>query len=406
MEFLKKSSNFNPFTFNRMILVWLGIGILGGTLASLYWILLEHVISIFTLLQGWLVIPGMALAGLLAGIAIKALGDPGEMSMIVDNIRFRNGKLNPKNNISMMISSLLCVGSGGSLGPEAPLVQITGSFSSLIGRFLRLSRSERRSITISGMAAGFTALFGAPIGGSLFAVEILHHKQVVEYKEALLPAFVSSCASYLVFATLLHIGVGPTWVFPRADLSLSDSLISLGLAPLGAMAGWIFIGLTYYFRDLWKSIGAPIYVQMACGGIILGLLAFYIPVTRYFGHQEINHLLNGEYSRMSLATIVVVKLIAISVTVTSGWRGGFIIPLLFVGTALGLLVHAVYPDISVSVACISCMASINACVTRTPLSTAILLSTMTGFGSLVPILCASFGGFFLAPRKAFIEAQR
>ena len=406
MKFLKESSRINPFTFNRMLFVWIGIGLISGVLASGYWILLEGATEILGIFEGWQVIPVMTISGLLAGLLIKVLGDPGEMSMMVDNIRFRNGKLDPKNNSSMLLSSLLCVGSGGSLGPEAPLVQITGSVSSLIGRLLRLKRVERRSMAIAGMASGFTALFGAPIGGSLFAVEILHHRQVVEYREALLPAFVSSCASYLVFAALVHIGLGPTWFFPQVEITLGDSLFALAVAPAGVLAGWAFIYLTGYFRQLARDTDLPIYLQMAIGGLVLGVFSYYFPITRYFGHEEINQLLHSNYSSSRLLAIAGVKIFAISITVTSGWRGGFIIPLLFVGTALGLLVHTAFPGLSAPVACISCMAAINACVTRTPLSTAILLSTMTGFASLVPILCASFTGYFLAPRQPFIESQR
>src|SRR5690606_23383682 len=103
-------------------------------------------------------------------IIIHKLGDPGEMDLIVNNIRFKNGKLNPENNLSMVLSSLLCVGSGGSLGPEAPLVQVTGSTGSWLGKQLRLKGEELRSLSIAGMASGFTSLFGAPLGGSLFSL--------------------------------------------------------------------------------------------------------------------------------------------------------------------------------------------------------------------------------------------
>ncbi|WP_366878417.1 chloride channel protein [uncultured Christiangramia sp.] len=86
----------------------------------------------------------MAVAGLLAGLIIHLIGDPGEIHLIVNNIRFNKGKLDPKNNLSMVLSSLLCVASGGSLGPEDPLVQVTGSTGTWLGRVLRMKDEELR----------------------------------------------------------------------------------------------------------------------------------------------------------------------------------------------------------------------------------------------------------------------
>src|SRR5690606_10400219 len=106
-----------------------------------------------------------------------------------------------------------------------------------------------------------------------------------------------------------------------------------------------------------------------------------------------------------LAAVLAFKIIAIAITVTSGWRGGFMIPLFFCGPALGLLLHSVFPSISLSLTIVSCMASINACLTRTPMSTPVLLATLTGFKYFIPILFASLTGYFLAPRIPFIGAQ-
>ena len=103
--------------------------------------------------------------------------------------------------------------------------------------------------------------------------------------------------------------------------------------------------------------------------------------------------------------ILIFKILAIAITVTSGWRGGFIIPLMFVGATLGLIIHYLFPSTSATLAIISCMAAVNACVTRTPMSTTILIATLTGFSYFIPILFASLTGYFLAPRIPFISSQ-
>src|SRR5690606_3014572 len=253
-----------------------------------YWIVLEfltHQMAVFT---GWLVIPVMAICGLLAGLIIHFIGDPGEIHLIVNNIRFNKGKLDPKNNPSMILSSLLCVASGGSLGPEAPLVQVTGSTGTWIGKLFRLKGEELRSLSIAGMASGFTALFGAPLGGSLFSLEILHHKYAVQYYRAIIPAFVASCSSFVIFALIIHLGLGPMWDFPKYQIG---SLFDFGFAILFGLAatvvGWFFIFLTRNLKKLFQKMALPIYVSMFLGGIVLGIISYYFPITRYFSHYEL-----------------------------------------------------------------------------------------------------------------------
>ena len=356
--------------------------------------------------QGWFVIPVMAICGLLAGLIIYFIGDPGEMQLIVNNIRFNKGKLDPKNNPSMVLSSLLCVASGGSLGPEAPLVQVTGSTGSWLGKIFRLKGEELRSLSIAGMASGFTALFGAPLGGSLFSLEILHHKHAVEYYQAIIPALVASGFSYIVFALIVHLGLGPTWHLPAYEMAtVFDFAWAVLFAVIATFVGWGFIFCTKFFKNLFGKLSVPIYVKTLIGGLLLGVISFYIPLTRYFSHFEIETLLVGDFTIKFLVAVLVFKIIAIAITVTSGWRGGFIIPLFFCGTALGLLIHSIFPSISLSLTIVSCMAAINACVTRTPMSTTILLATLTGFTYFIPILFASLTGYFLAPRIPFISAQ-
>lgn len=406
LNILDQPIRFNPFVFSRSFLLWAFLGILGGLIAGTYWIGLEFLTHTLGVFNGWEVIPVMAICGLLAGLIIHFIGDPGEIHLIVDNIRFNKGKLDPKNNPSMILSSLLCVASGGSLGPEAPLVQVTGSTGTWLGKLFRLKGEELRSLSIAGMASGFTALFGAPLGGSLFSLEILHHKYAVEYYKAIIPAFVASCFSYLVFALIIHLGLGPVWNLSAYEYSgIFDFGYAVVFAIIGAAFGWGFILCTKFFKTIFDKRPIPIYVKTLIGGILLGFIAYYFPLTRYFGHHEINELLSGAYSLRFLFALLIFKIIAISITVTSGWRGGFIIPLFFVGVTLGIIIHQIFPGVNLSLAIVSCMAAINACVTRTPMSTTILLATLTGFGHFIPILFASLTGYFLAPRIPFISSQ-
>ena len=406
LNVLDQPINFTPFVFNRMVFLWALLGIAGGITAGAYWIVLEYITHWLGFFDGWLVIPVMALSGLLAGLIIHWIGDPGEIQLIVNNIRFKDGKLDPRNNTSMILSSLLCVGSGGSLGPEAPLVQVTGSIGSWMGKLFRLKGEDMRSLSIAGMASGFTALFGAPLGGSLFSLEILHHRYAVEYYKAIIPAFVASSFSYVIFAIIIQLGIGPTWNIPSYHLvDKFDFLYAVLFAIAATILGWIFILLARQFKLAFSMLKTPIYVNTLIGGILLGVISYFYPITRYFGHHQINELVSGNFTLELLGAILLFKILAIAITVTSGWRGGFIIPLFFSGATLGLIIHSIFPSVSLSLTIVSCMAAINSCVTRTPMSTTILISTLTGFTYFIPILFASLTGYFLAPRIPFIKSQ-
>lgn len=396
----------NPLTISPWVLLWASVGIIGGLFAACYWLILETIIHHLEGFTGLSLLLVMPLAGLVVGFVIYFLGNPGEIGLLVDNIHFRGGRLDARENPSMILASLSSIAAGGSAGPEAPLVQVTGSFGTWVADRLHLQGEQLRSLSIAGMAAGFTALFGAPLGGAIFALEILHHEYVLEYYEAILPAIVSSCASYIVFVFITKLDIGPTWEFPQYRLdNIDDFAMAILYGVIGAVAGWLFMLIFRLGDRFFANISAPIYVRTTLAGLGLGILAMFFPLTRYYGHHELNSIISSDLGAIALFSLAIVKMLAISITVTGSWRGGIIIPLFFTGACLGKAVALSIPSFEPGLAMICTMAALNSAVTRTPISTTLLMAKLTGISPFTPVLFASLVGFFLAPKAPFISSQ-
>ncbi|MBN9349919.1 MAG: chloride channel protein [Chitinophagaceae bacterium] len=398
----------NPFVFTKSFFVWTLLGILGGIVAGIYWIIIDHLMRfVKNFSAGWEVITIMGGAGLILGLIIYFKGDPGKLDVVLNNIRFKGGELDTKHNGSMIVTSVIGISAGSSAGPESPMVQVIGSLGSWLSKKLKYKREDHRSMTVAGMASGFTAMFGVPLAGSLFALEVIHHKHVVQYYAALIPAFVSSGTTFIIFQLITKMGLAPVWQlpFPKAPHQIFDFFWAMLYGAVGAILGWGIIWTFRILKKFFKKANLPFYIQTCLSGIILGILAWKFPVTRFFSHYELIDLLHGNWALGLLVAIMFVKIFSMALTVTSGWRGGFIIPLLFIGAALGMIIFNVFPNQNLGLAVVCCMAAVNSCVTSTPISTVILVGALTGYDFFIPILFASLTGFFLAPKSPLIAAQ-
>lgn len=288
------------------------------------------------------------------------------------------------------------------------MVQVNGSIGSWLAKRLGLKGNEHRSMSIAGMAMGFTTMFGSPLGGSLFALEIMHHKHVTQYYRALIPSFVAAGTAYIVFQLITGLGITPVWKLPfdfYVDKGVIDIIWAIGYGIIGALVGWLIIWSFRSLEKTFKKARLPFYIQTTLSGIILGILGWKLPITRYFSHFEVVQLLHGSWTLWILIAIILVKIFSMTLCVTSGWRGGFIVPIFFIGATLGMILFKIYPEQNLGLAIVCCMAAVNACVTRTLLSSILLVATLTGYTLIVPILFAGVTSFFLAPKAPMIAAQ-
>ncbi|MCG3181790.1 MAG: Chloride/fluoride channel protein [Phycisphaerae bacterium] len=342
--------------------------------------------------------------GLAVALMMRVLGDPGDVELLVDNIHVLGGAADVRALRSLIPISLLCIASGGAAGPEAPLVQTTGSLGTWLAGRGQLGRDQTRVLTITGMAAGFTVLFGTPMGAAIFTLEILHRRGL-EYYEALMPAVIGSLCGYAVYVVSTGMGLEPVWRFPHAG---PLHVVDIGWSLVGGLAGAIvamtFIALTQGLRRAFLRL--PQWVRPILGGLALGGLAFASPYALTFGEVQVNGLLASRAAAAMLVVAVLAKLAGTSITISSGWRGGFIIPLFFIGVALGRLGHLCLPHTNEVVLMAALMAAINVGVTKTPLGSTIVVSEMAGMQLLPTTLIAAVLSLMLTRKVGLIASQR
>ncbi|HVV36696.1 MAG TPA: chloride channel protein [Acidimicrobiales bacterium] len=345
----------------------------------------------------------LAVVGLAIGVITKVLGNPGDVELLVDNIHVSGGRAEIRELRSLIPVSLLGIGAGSAIGPEAPLVQSTGSVASWMALRWNLDTVDVRVLTITGMAAGFALLFGAPLGSAIFALEILHRRGL-EYYEALLPAGIGALAGYAVYIGVNRVGLQHVWTFASPhDLRAVDLLVGLGAGVGGALIATVFTYVSHFERKAFRLI--PAGVRPIVGGLVLGGLAFASPYALTFGEGQIQHIASVKLAVATLVLAIVAKLLASSTMVSTGWRGGFIIPLFFMGAALGKIAGHI-SGVDTVVAMTALMAATNVGVTKTPFGSTLVVAEMAGMQLLPSTLLASMVALFLTSRVSMIETQR
>ena len=354
-----------------------------------------------------LVVP--AIGGLLVGLIVyffareaKGHGVPEVMYAITE----QKGIIRPRIVIAKAVASALSIGSGGSVGREGPIVQIGSAWGSTFGQWLGLRESQVKTLVACGAAAGIAATFNAPIGGVLFASEIILGSFAITNLGSIVVASVLS-------ATIGRIYFGDFASFPIPSYSVSGvpvliAFVVLGL--LGGLFGVLYTRVLYLFEDLWDAIKAlPDWVKPAIGGLILGGIGYFFPQVFGVGYPTVEGALLSSFGIGTLLLLLVLKLLATSMTISSGGSGGVFAPALFMGSmlggAFGLVVLAAFPGLGVSAGAFAVvgMAAVFAGSARAPITAIVMLFEMTGnYQLILPLMLATVVG---TTEAAIIEKE-
>ena len=346
----------------------------------------------------------LGLAGVAVVVISMTLGRPPDVELLVDNIHVSGSAPAVRSLRSLVPMSLVTISAGGAAGPEAPLVTTCGTLGGWFARRRHASTDDARALIIAGMAAAFTVLFAAPFGSAIFALEILHRRGM-QYYEALVPSILGALTGYVCLIVLTHAGVSPIWRIPGVDeLHRTDLLWAAGAGVVGAAIAVAFTYLTLGMLRVYDAV--PARVRPVIGGIGLALLAVWSPYALTYGEAQTGVVLTTSIALGVLVVAFFAKLIATSLTVSSGWPGGFIIPLFFMGATMGQIAHHASSDARLGIVCAALMAAANVGVTKTLLGSTLVVTEMGGIRLLPTTLLAATIAFLLTSPTGLIETQR
>jgi CIC family chloride channel protein len=349
----------------------------------------------------WVVLLIPTLGGLACGWIVYSFAPEAEghgTDAMVRAFHGQKGNIRGRVPLIKTVASIITIGTGGSAGREGPIAQIGAGFGSFLATRLKLSDWDRRMLMLAGGAGGIAAIFRAPLGGALFAVEVLYASTAIEFS-AIVPCVVSAVIAYSVFAGI-H-GPGLAFYVPK-DLGFQGSQelpFYLVFAVVCSLAGFVYVWFFYGLRDWgFRRLRIPNHFKPAIGGLMLGALALWLPQTMGGGYGWIQEALRGKLSSGELtlsimATLALAKILATSFTISSGGSGGVFAPSLFIGAMLGgaygLACHKLFPGKAPSPEAFVLvgMGGFFAGVAKVPLTALVMVSEMCGsYDLLVPLM--------------------
>ncbi len=244
-----------------------------------------------------------------------------------------NGYIPFRTAIGKFVTAALAIGAGHSLGPEDPSLQIGASLASALGRRMELSREKLRLLAPVGAAAGLAAAFNAPISAVLFVIE----EVIGRWSAGILGSVVLSAVSSVVVVRWF-LGSQPLFRIPAITLARPSELIAYALLGLvGGIASVIFAKSIAYFRPRLRALPHwTQYFQPAAAGLIIGLIGYFgAPQVMGAGYEFMDQAMHDQFTWQMLATLAGLKILATTLSFTSGTPGGMFAPTLFIGAMLG-----------------------------------------------------------------------
>ncbi len=322
---------------------------------------------------------------------------------MVDVFHNNEGTLAGKNAPAVMATTIAALSTGASGGKEGPIAVIGGSIGSFFAKWLGQGARARRTLLLAGTAAGLGAIFRAPLGGALTAVEVLYKED--SESDSLIPCIIASISAYII--TIICIPEGGRIIEVDTHIMvLNDYREIIIYAVLGVVCvifGRLYLWIMELSSSFFSNMSLPKIWHPMIGGLIVGIIGYFVPIALGSGFEHIHDLAVKEiYNAANICKISVVlgililaKMSATSITVKSGLAGGMFGPSFviggFIGALTGTIAEYIFPGIVGSTApyILVGMGSFFAGVAHAPLASLIMMTELTGSYELLPAILVS-----------------
>ncbi|RLV50095.1 chloride channel protein [Nocardioides mangrovicus] len=338
------------------------------------------------------VVAGLVYGPLVTRFAPEARGHgvPEVMLAVARN----GGRIRPQVALVKSLASALCIGGGGSVGREGPIVQIGSALGSSLGQMLRLDTARLRLLVACGAAGGIAATFNAPLAGVFFAMELVLRRWNAE---SFGMVAVSSVTASVTGRAVL--GDEPFLSLPGFEVThLTQYALVAVLGVVAGVVGVCFSRFLYLVEDvcdwIWHRTRGPEWLRPGVGGLALGVVLLALPQLYGVGYPVLGDAVDGRYAVGFLLVLLAGKMLACSLTIGIGGSGGVFAPSLFcgamLGAAFGELVHAVDPGAGPAGAyALIGMGAVFAGAARAPVTAVVILFELTGeYSIILPMMLA------------------
>ncbi len=399
MEYSLGGATLKHWQIIKLILISILIGLLSGLAIYVFLTLLMTAISLNLTYKGLIFI--LPFSGMLMCLLYNCHPTTSQGNNLI--IATINEKNFSKCKIPFSMAPLVFLGTilthlfGGSVGREGSGVQIGGVLGFWIGKIFHISDYERKILLISGVAAGFSAVFGTPLAGTLFAIEIAAIG-ILSYN-AMLPSLTSAVTSDLIVRIL---GVHHTSFPQPPDLSLSNILFIIIAGIAFGLASYAFVFFTHYFKILLNKYFSNLYLKIFIGGNLM-VIATLCLNTRLYNNLSLQ-LLQMAFTGKAPFGAFIIKLLLTTLCLASGYQGGEVTPLFVVGATLGANFALLFHLPATALAALG-LVGVFAGATNAPIASFILYLELFGPHNLIFAMLVCMLSIFISGRKGIYSTQ-